>query len=535
MRNILLITLLLIVQNIYSQSETYFYSNGRKVYLQENTNQVVFKGKTGFVRLELESSNRRSKMDSLKNHKVEVYRVYKSEFGDNYATTNSLIFKLKENGKKDVYDLLKRNGVDPNSIVQKKYNRFKVNLVNDQKLFSLSNALYESGLVEYCHPNFIVEIEKTTNDPLYVFQYYLENTSNPGNDINYEAALDYIDGLTLHPIRIAVIDDGVEPHSDIATVLDGFTPRSATGLGRPRFAGQGHGQACAGIIAAEHDNQFLTGISPNAEILPINIFFGGETNEDYADAIDFAWDEGEADVISNSWGFPESTTIIDDIEAAINRARGDGSVVVWASGNSHPYLNGVTFPANVPGVLTVGAMKSNGSIWGYSSRGPQMDVVAPSGDTGGNGDVYTLDREGINGYSNNDFTTNFGGTSAACPQVAGVVGMMLSVNPNLTESEVRTIIRNTAIDKGSSGFDNTFGYGLIDAYAAVSNACNGDTKLINTTVYGTKVINSKCDVLIENSEVWTNGTLNINLMSPNTILKVDGPFEALPGSTLDWE
>lgn len=80
------------------------------------------------------------------------------------------------------------------------------------------------------------------------------------------------------------------------------------------------------------------------------------------------------------------------------------------------------------------------------------------------------DRMGAAGYEIGNYTNRFGGTSAACPQVSGIVALMLSANPNLTETQVRTILQNTATDMGTSGFDNTFGFGRVNACAAVSSA-----------------------------------------------------------------
>jgi hypothetical protein len=124
-------------------------------------------------------------------------------------------------------------------------------------------------------------------------------------------------------------------------------------------------------------------------------------------------------------------------------------------------------------VVTVGAINRFGNIWDYSSRGNKMDIVAPSGNTGGNGDVVTIDRMGTLGYNagaNPNYAFNFGGTSAAAPQVSGVATLMLSVNPILTETQVRTILQQTATDMGPSGFDNTFGFGRLNAQAAVQAA-----------------------------------------------------------------
>jgi subtilisin family serine protease len=80
-----------------------------------------------------------------------------------------------------------------------------------------------------------------------------------------------------------------------------------------------------------------------------------------------------------------------------------------------------------------------------------MDLVAPSGALDLNGDVRTIDREGNDGYETGNYTDQFGGTSATCPQVAGVAALMLSVNPFLTEAEVRTTLQQTATDMGMRG------------------------------------------------------------------------------------
>lgn len=208
-----------------------------------------------------------------------------------------------------------------------------------------------------------------------------------------------------------------------------------------------------------------------------------ENANDLARAIDKAWDDFGADVLSNSWGYGTSNSELipsaDAIISAINRARimgrnGKGSVVVFASGNSSQNVNGVCFPGNVQGVLTVGAIDRNGNIQSYSKRGSEMDVVAPSGNCNLQGDVATTDRMGIKGYETGNYTLRFGGTSAACPQVSGVVALMLSENPNLTEVQIKNILHNTAKDLGVNGFDFTYGYGLVDAYAAVQKAKDMD-------------------------------------------------------------
>lgn len=406
----------------------------------------------------------------------------------------------------------------------------KPTLLNN--LLKVANTIFESGLVEWCEPDFIIEIVKhqtiTPTDPLYNQQYYLNQANNI--DINAPQAWGVSRGLST--VRVAVIDDGVEAHEDLnGRVVPGFTPTNVNGLGAPTNSPPplvegiiGHGQACAGIIGATHDNVGISGILPCSQIVPVNIFNSWyldvnypqgqrlrwvETAQDLAAGINWAWDPnfGNAHVLSNSWGYnttnanniPQSGQIIQAITDARTLGRGGlGSVVVFASGNSHQGFSGVTFPANVTGVITVGAIDRNGNIWNYSSRGAEMDLVAPTGNVNGNGDVVTTDRMANFGYVNGNYTTTFGGTSAACPQVAGVAALMLSTNTNLTEAQVKTILQQTATDMGSSGFDNTFGFGRLNALAAVnavvqtitgpSLICNsGDTFILNNAPAGSTV------------------------------------------------
>lgn len=140
--------------------------------------------------------------------------------------------------------------------------------------------IYESDLVSYCHPNFKASIERhqvVPTDPLYPDQYYL----NQGNNIDINAPPQAW-GITqgIREVRVAVIDDGVENHEDMdGRVLPGFTPTDNTGFGAPVAPPPpanlhiiGHGQACAGIISASHNNLGIAGVAPCTQIIPVNIF-----------------------------------------------------------------------------------------------------------------------------------------------------------------------------------------------------------------------------------------------------------------------
>jgi subtilisin family serine protease len=442
------------------------------------------------IRLKSTGQGIQESVSSITNNIIYSFR---SEEGKMIIPTGEILFMPK---KGISYNSINELVGGQLSIVKEKYGNYRVSVDDYNNLLNFSNKIYESGLVEYSHPNFITEIVKTQNDPLYPDQYYLNNTGqfggSAGIDINAPQA--WALGTGLFGVRVAVIDDGVENHPDLnGRVVQGFSPRNTNGFGAPT-ATSNHGQACAGIIGATRNNNAgVAGIYSCATIVPINIFVGNESTADIADAIDWAWDEEDADVLSNSWSYESATVYYDNIAQAIGRARtlgrgGNGSIVVFSSGNYHPgggepvQFNGVAFPAKVSGVITVGAITNTGTIQGYSSRGPEMNLVAPSG--GGN--VRTTDRPGAPGYNGGDYTNNFGGTSAACPQVSGVAALMLSLNPNLTEQSLKNILHNTAYPMGPVGFDNTYGYGRLDAQKAIQSAMppiNGPNSICTTGTY----------------------------------------------------
>lgn len=494
---------------VYAQND-YYWSAGKKHYLKQQTNAFVVKLQKEF---DFENSQKIKSERNLKEltrmksdlgiaisndilvnaKKLKEYKEFSNampvyQLGDLPLFLTGEILMLPKNNA-SVEDILKLANNKVSIKKRTKYNTYVLETEDWDNLLEYSNLIYESGLVEYCHPNFIAPREKhQVNDPKYSEQYYLNNTGQLGGtsgiDINAPEAWGITTGSC--PITVAVIDDGVEDHEDLnGRVLQGFTPQfsiqnpdtqGGPNQNDPTGSHVGHGQCCAGIIGATHNSLGIRGIAPEVNIVPINIFNDwftylgvvhyAEDIQDIVDAIDFAWDDAEADIISNSWSFIDPSANFDPVTQAIGRARTQGRtqginhlgcVVVFAPGNDASPYNHLTvrFPASVDGVITVGAINKNGNIHNYSCRGISMDLVAPSGALDLNGDVRTIDREGSDGYETGNYTDRFGGTSAACPQVSGVAALMLSVNPNLTEAQVRTILQQTATDMGTSGFDNT--------------------------------------------------------------------------------
>jgi subtilisin family serine protease len=387
-------------------------------------------------------------------------------------------------------------------------------LSTSEQVLSVSNELNEKKqLVKWAEPEFYSN-GKPANT-LYPQQYYLHNTGQNGGtvgmDINVENAWSITNGSST--LRVAVVDDGVDnAHEDLTPrVVNGTTAGVTGGIGLPQNGVKGHGTACAGIIAATNNLIGIRGIASNVLIVPINIIpntpvpnvsEGFATNAQIATAIDWAWNQGAADVITCSWSMGSPSN---DITNAINRARTQGrprgtsnygAVFIASAGNDGNATN-VAFPANLPGVITVGAIDNTGTIWPYSQTGPSMELVAPSGQQNAFGDVVTTDRTGTAGYAAGNYMPNFGGTSAAAPQAAGVVALILSEDPNLFETQAKIQIQSTAVDMGPAGFDSIYGYGRINACAAVNGALAGALMMSAPEVI--------CSGSVQDTLYWRNG------------------------------
>lgn len=283
-------------------------------------------------------------------------------------------------------------------------------------------------------------------------------------------------------IKVAVIDEGVDfTHEDLnGNLLTGFDATDNDNNQQPNLR-DGHGTACAGIIAAVADNgRGVAGVAPNCRVLPVRIAFGAPgggwvtSDSTIALGIRTAVNRG-ADVLSNSWGGGPASSAIQSafIFARTNGRGGKGCFTPCASGNNDAL--GVIFPAKYPQCFAVGASNefdqrkshtsADGENWWGSNYGPELQVVAPGVH------IYTTDMMGGGGYNTTgNYVSNFNGTSSATPHVAGVGALVLSIDPNLTVQECEEIIRRSCDDLTPTGRDNETGFGRVNALRAVQAA-----------------------------------------------------------------
>lgn len=408
------------------------------------------------------------------------FYYYNSDGGKEFVLP-FLLLKLENDSLIDTI-ISKYNGI----LTLNKENEIKgiykltCNATSSNQILQLVDEINTIKGVRWCEPDKLCQWSSNSdNNPLFPQQYYLKNNTNGQKDINVVPAWGIQGGSS--QITVAVIDTGIEAiHEDLEDcLLEGYTVGNPYGFGTPQNANnynnKAHGTACAGIIGACNNSLGIHGVASGVKILPVNIvpdyacYINGVRYDGFADNSQIAyaiqWASNNADILSCSWGSPSLDSVI---VSAMDNARtfgrnGKGCIVVAASGNFYPDITHVSYPAAIEGVLAVGAVDRYGEITNYSQRGSSIDMVA----FGGYEDIVTTDFMGTAGYSTGNYTNSFDGTSAACPQVAGVAALMLSANPSLTESQVRTKLQNTAKDLGVVGYDTIYGYGLVNAYAAV--------------------------------------------------------------------
>ncbi len=384
-------------------------------------------------------------------------------------------------------------------------------------------------------------------DPLYANQWHLSNAN--GVDINVEAVWDTYNGAGVH---VAIYDEGIDylVHPDLDDNYDATAHITVNGSVNDPFQAFSldHGTAVAGLIAAENNGVGTVGVAFGATITGVDIFAYADGSPEEAAAMQ---QMDNFDVVNLSWGYGGFQSSINDpawdgfflgFTEAVQLGRGGlGTIMVVAAGNERLYGRDTNDNnmINLPYVITVGSVGSTGEISDFSTPGANILVVAP-----GETPMWTTDVVGFTGYSdgtnepNNtsaDYTNSFSGTSASAPIVSGVVALMLEANPDLGWRDVQAILSITAKHTGSpigggiSGFEeypwqwndaiawngggmhysNDYGFGLVDARAAVALAENWDFQHTSANITSTSATWTGNIAIPDNSPAGI--TINLNI------------------------
>lgn len=444
------------------------------------------------------------------------------------AEKSRIVIKIKstdyEQRLKNVCNELDLYKIEKSPLLANTYFAYRaMNMGENHNVPTDWKQLLTYDFVEYAEPDVLftpVVPSLASNDPLFNRQWAIVNNGTsqqfngtPGADMKVEGAWSISGGSP--DVHIGIMDSGVDTlHPDLMpNLLPGFDANSDSidthGYPTPNFDEDGHGTCCAGICAAAMNNaEGIAGVAPFCKIVPIRMFyylsFSGQTiplssSVDAASGISWAWQNG-VDVLSNSWGVPDSLipflgdpqVVVDaGLQAIANGRNGKGMLMLYSSGNDNSTT--ILLPARYPEVISVNATSmcderkspqscDNESWWG-GNYGDSLDVSAPGVK------IPTTDMLGTHGFGNGSYYYIFNGTSAACPNAAGVMALILSMNRNLTYHDARYILENTAdrtggydytANKASGSWSFELGYGRVNAYRAVL-AAQSTVGLTNNT------------------------------------------------------
>lgn len=370
-------------------------------------------------------------------------------------------------------------------------------------------ALKSTGLFRSVSPNLMHSVSDcSVNDPSYNRQWSLKNTGTslqgsgiPGADMDVELAWEITTGS--NDINIVIVDSGVDTlHPELeGKLLPGFDAMgdSTNGYPTPNFDSDGHGTSCAGIAAALTNNNIgVAGVCQDCKVIPVRVFHYevilGEVQpwSETAFFLDaMGWQaQADIDVSSNSWAVPDillalypgSDTLVNAVidQVVENGRNGLGTPMLFSSGN-----DGVTdtiplWPARYEKTIAVGATSMcdehktpsscDGENWA-GNWGEGLDVSAPGVR------VATIDMLGPNGFHPTSYYNMFNGTSAACPNAAGVMALILSHTPTLPGWLARKVLSSTSEKVGDYNYtlwkeaghwSYELGYGRVNAFDAVS-------------------------------------------------------------------
>ncbi|MEX0813333.1 MAG: S8/S53 family peptidase [Chitinophagales bacterium] len=429
---------------------------------------------------------------------------------------NEIILRIQSGNEKEMQGFFEALGIsdlEKHAFIPNQY-KMKNAADNEAALDKLLAEIKKQSWVKVAQINTAHTLSVTSvDDPLFDSQWSIQNTGDSiqgngtvGADMSVDSAWTISTGSS--DIKIVILDSGVDTlHEDlIDNMLPGYdafadSTQDTKGYPTPNFRSDGHGTACAGIAAASGNNSTgVAGIAYSSKIVPVRIFyyqdFGSNgiqpftNSEALINGSAYAWREANGDIMSTSAGLPDvfifalgiNTAVMNaEIAEAYQQGRGGkGIPMFFSSGNDDAH---VLWPAKLENItIAVGANSMcderknpndcSSESWG-SNYGTNLDFVAPGVL------ISSTDMSGNNGYTNNNYTNTFNGTSASCPNAAGVGALILSVNPNLGAQDVKAILSLSADKVAPYHYDSTLqygawnnemGYGRINAFEALKLA-----------------------------------------------------------------
>jgi len=339
---------------------------------------------------------------------------------------------------------------------------------------SFIDSVVVSPYVKYAELNTLVYAFYTPNDPQWGQQWGPKR-------IHCEKAWDT--GTGSSSVKIAIVDTGIDyNHEDIAGNYVSGGHDWVNDDNDP-IDDNNHGTHCAGIAAAVMDNNIgIAGVA-QVKVMAEKVLGSGGSGDssDVASGITHAADNG-ANVISMSLGASSPSSVIQDAcDYAYNTK---GVVIVAASGNDGQPQ--VSYPAAFDTVIAVGAINQNDQRCDFSNYGEDLELMAPgyrivSSIIGDNYDLYS-------------------GTSMACPHVAAVAALVKSLYPSQNNVWIRQKLIDTAEDLGPAGWDEEYGYGLVDA--SLGGGGPGGLPSVNVKIHKVDVTSDPLEWLTGGQPEW---------------------------------
>ncbi len=311
-------------------------------------------------------------------------------------------------------------------------------------------ALSRLPEVDYAELDYVVQGEYTPNDPQLADQ---ANTYAP-YIINAIAGWDTEKGQP--SVVVAVLDSGVSyTHPELVGKLQTCSSTcDFVNNDSDPTDDYGHGTHVAGIIAAAMDNNFMsTGIAPGVTLMPVKVLNSSNSGtwSQISSGIDYAVSHG-AKIINLSLG---GTTTSSTLLNAIKNAAANGVFMAAACGNNQS--SQAFFPAYYDETMAVMATDNYDQRYTISNYGSYVDIGAPGFA------IYSTYWQASGG----DTYMYMSGTSMASPHVAALAALLLSHRPDLKAADIRLLIQNNALDLGTAGRDDYFGYGRINVAASL--------------------------------------------------------------------